>query len=68
MTESHDRDARVFSNEPKLNCDVCLKEIPRSEANSAEAEEYVHWFCGLECYEQWRNDKEKKENLEKKKT
>lgn len=37
-----------------LNCEVCLKEIPTSEAKSAEAEDYVAHFCGLECYEQWK--------------
>ncbi|ABA58089.1 hypothetical protein Noc_1614 [Nitrosococcus oceani ATCC 19707] len=67
MTDSHERDPRIFSSEPKLNCDVCLKEIPQSEAQSAEAEEYVRWFCGLECYEQWRNDEKNKENPEEKK-
>jgi len=40
----------------KVNCEVCLKEIPRSEAKSHEAEEYVMWFCGLECYEEWRKN------------
>ena len=36
-------------------CDVCLKEVPKSEAMSPEATEYVMHFCGLECYEQWKN-------------
>lgn len=37
-----------------LHCEVCLKEIPASEAKSAEAEDYVLYFCGLECYGRWR--------------
>ena len=40
-------------NETKVKCEVCLKEIPRSEAKSAEAIDYVVYFCGLECYEKW---------------
>lgn len=36
-----------------IQCDVCLKEIPLSEARSAEALDYVMHFCGLDCYDQW---------------
>lgn len=35
-------------------CAVCLKEIPQSEAGIVEAEDYVLYFCGLECYRRWR--------------
>lgn len=35
-------------------CDVCLKEIPASEAQNEEASDYVAHFCGLECHEKWR--------------
>ncbi len=37
-----------------VKCEVCLTEIPLSEAKNAEADEYVMHFCGLECYDQWR--------------
>lgn len=37
-----------------VECEVCLKEIPVSEARMEEAAEYVHHFCGLECYAKWR--------------
>jgi hypothetical protein len=40
---------------PRLSCMVCQHEIPLSAAASAEATDYVAYFCGLECYEQWRN-------------
>jgi hypothetical protein len=30
-------------------------EIPVSEAKSEEATEYVVYFCGLDCYEKWKN-------------
>jgi len=39
--------------EEHVQCDVCLKEIPASEAKSAEASDYVAHFCGLDCYEKW---------------
>ena len=39
---------------PTLNCQVCLAEIPASEAASSEATDYVAAVCGLECYVQWQ--------------
>lgn len=35
-------------------CDICRKEVPLSEAKTPEAVDYVAHFCGLECYEQWK--------------
>jgi hypothetical protein len=43
----------------KIACEICLKEVPESEAKVDEACDYVMYFCGLDCYEIWR--KEKKE-------
>lgn len=40
--------------EGMLSCEVCMKEIPASTAKSCEAEDYVHYFCGAECFEKWR--------------
>lgn len=37
-------------------CETCLKLVPRSEAASAEARDYVAYFCGLECYEKWTRE------------
>ena len=42
-----------------LQCEVCLKEVPASEATSAEGRDYVLYFCGADCYEQWREQEEK---------
>jgi hypothetical protein len=39
----------------RVKCEICLKEIPRSEAKSAEAVDYVLYFCGLDCFEKWQN-------------
>ncbi len=38
----------------QVSCEICMKEIPVSEAKSEEATEYVMYFCGLNCYESWR--------------
>ena len=36
-----------------VSCELCLREIPKSEAAMAEAREYVAYFCGLDCYQKW---------------
>lgn len=41
----------------QVSCEVCMKEIPRSEAQASEATEYVFYFCGPECFEKWRQDR-----------
>ena len=41
----------------RVFCEVCLKDIPRSEAAMSEARDYVAFFCGLECYEKWAKDR-----------
>lgn len=38
-----------------IACEVCLEEIPNTVNQNAEADEYVSNYCGLECYQQWRN-------------
>lgn len=43
----------------KVTCDICRKEVPLSEARTPEAVDYVAHFCGLECYEQWKQQSEK---------
>jgi hypothetical protein len=40
-------------------CEICLKEIPKSEATIGEAGDYVLYFCGLDCYGKWQDEKEK---------
>lgn len=37
-----------------ISCEMCLREVPRSEAAVPEATDYVVYFCGLACYEQWK--------------
>jgi hypothetical protein len=38
-----------------VSCSVCHHEIPLSAAVWREGSDYVAYFCGLECYERWRN-------------
>ncbi len=35
----------------KIACEVCLKEIPISEAVSTKATDYIMYYFGLDCYE-----------------
>ena len=37
-----------------LSCEVCLKEIPVDTVRLADAQEYVHHFCGLDCLGVWQ--------------
>lgn len=39
---------------PQVACEVCLREVPVTEAIVAEAVDYVVNFCGLECYGIWK--------------
>jgi len=42
-----------------IECEVCLKEIPISEAISGEASDYMAHYCGLECYAIWKAQQQK---------
>jgi hypothetical protein len=46
-----------------IKCEICMKEVPRSESKSAEVEDYVMHFCGLDCFSKWEA-KEKKPRRE----
>jgi len=37
-----------------VSCEVCMAEIPVSEAKSEEATDYVVYFFGLDCYAAWK--------------
>lgn len=46
---------KIVPKEPEhVACEVCMKQIPKDVATSAEGEEYVVHFCGLECYTKWQ--------------
>ncbi len=39
---------------PLVVCAECMKRIPKDTAQSAEAADYVAYFCGLDCFQKWR--------------
>ena len=49
-------------NEPVISCEVCLKEIPPDSGEYLETDEYVQYFCGIECYNQWKQGADKENN------
>lgn len=48
-----------------ISCEVCLQSIPKEEAESVETDEYVAYFCGLDCYDLWVRQNEGKNKMEK---
>ncbi len=46
----------------KVTCGVCFKEIPISEASSVKATDYILYYCGLDCYDQWKKQQSKPES------
>jgi hypothetical protein len=38
----------------RVACEICLREVPVSEATVPEATDYIVYFCGLDCYERWK--------------
>lgn len=55
-------DNEKIAENDKVACNVCLKEIPSSEAKSAEAADYVAHFCGLDCYDEWLKKQDESES------
>jgi len=50
---------KMTPKEPEhVSCDICMKEIPIDEANSFETVDYVIHFCGLECFDKWKEKKQ----------
>jgi hypothetical protein len=37
-------------------CAVCQKEIPKSAALGSESQDYVLFFCGADCFEEWSEE------------
>jgi hypothetical protein len=57
--ELTDMSDKMTPKEPEhVSCDICMKEIPIDEANSFEAVDYVIHFCGLECFDKWKEKKQ----------
>ena len=47
------------SSVQQVPCEVCLREIPKSEATVSEASDYFLYFCGLECFSKWKTGDDK---------
>lgn len=44
----------VPSEPERIQCEICLSEIPGSVAVTVEGPDYVHHYCGLDCFARWR--------------
>jgi hypothetical protein len=42
-------------------CEICMKEVPASEAKTAEGTDYVLHFCGLDCFAKWQEQAQREE-------
>lgn len=51
---------------PLVSCEVCLKEVPQSEATVPEAVDYFVYFCGPDCYQKWKDQGRSLETGDKK--
>ena len=40
-----------------IACEICLKEVPITEATVPEVTDYFVHFCGLDCYQKWQRQK-----------
>ena len=49
-----------------ISCNTCLDSVPLSEAQVSEAEEYITYFCGLDCYDTWIHQKQNQPHSDKK--
>jgi predicted amidophosphoribosyltransferase len=49
-------EAMQLTRSEVVNCDVCFKELPRSEAQCVKARVYVAHVCGAECYDEWEEE------------
>ena len=50
---------KIAPKEPEhVPCNICMKEVPLDEASSFEAVDYVIHFCGLECFNKWKKEKQ----------
>jgi hypothetical protein len=56
------KEQREPTQDEMVACEVCLKEIPKAEAKSEEATDYIVHFCGLDCYSKWKEQKMKDES------
>lgn len=56
MTDEDPQDIAETELPEQVSCQVCRKLLPADEAVVEEAKDYVHWFCGQDCYQHWQHD------------
>lgn len=54
MTDKTSINNTLPTDEQLVSCKLCLESVPLSESEISEAEDYVAYFCGLECYDVWK--------------
>lgn len=54
MTDKTSSSSTLPTDEQIVSCKLCLESVPLSESDISEAEDYVAYFCGLECYDEWK--------------
>ncbi|GAB4288477.1 MAG: hypothetical protein Kow0096_00870 [Thiohalomonadaceae bacterium] len=47
-------DKPIPSEPERIQCEICLRDIPASVAVTVEGTDYVHHYCGLDCLARWR--------------
>lgn len=45
-----------------ISCEICLKEVSSNTGKVSEVDEYIMYFCGLECYDKWHHQLDDKSN------
>jgi hypothetical protein len=53
---------QVISEPETVACEICLKAVPKSVAQSREGTEYVYYFCGAACYSQWQTQQKEEQD------
>jgi hypothetical protein len=48
-------------DEMEVSCEICRKDLPRSGATAAESGDRAVHFCGLDCYEEWTEQRQLEE-------
>jgi len=51
-----------ISENTLIECAICLDEIPLSSAKAAETQDYIQYYCGINCYKEWQEKLEVLEN------
>ena len=49
---------KTADKDAPLACSLCMAEMPHDLAHTHEGPDYVHHFCGLECYRKWQEQQE----------